>query len=57
MSTGAGIYKDSMQALVHRWQEHIGNGGGYTEKHCSVAVNLLYEISVFCAFVSVVVSA
>jgi hypothetical protein len=31
-SAGADFYECSMQALVHRWQKCIANGGNYVEK-------------------------
>jgi hypothetical protein len=38
-SAGADIYEGGMQALVHRWQKCIANGGDYVEKWCFVAKN------------------
>ena len=35
-SSGMDFYKCSMQALIHHWQKHIANGGGYAEKQCFV---------------------
>ena len=41
-------YKCSMLALVH-WRKCISNGVGYIEKECFIAVNLDYQILLFCS--------
>ena len=41
-STGADFYEHGMQALVHRWQKCIANGGDFVKKECFVTENLLY---------------
>jgi hypothetical protein len=48
-STGADFSERGMQALVHRWQNCIANGGDYVEKYCFAAKNLLYEIVLLCS--------
>jgi hypothetical protein len=47
-SCGADFYERSMQALVHRWQKCIANGGAYVERLCFVADNLLYPTALLC---------
>jgi len=48
-SAGADFYEPGMQALIHRWQRCIANGGEYVEKYCFVAKNLLYQIVLLCS--------
>ena len=43
------FYKYSMQALTHYWQKGTANGGGYVEKQCFVAENLLCQILLLCS--------
>jgi hypothetical protein len=48
-SAGTYFYERGMQALVHRWQKCIANGGDYVEKQCFVAKNLFYQIVLLCS--------
>jgi hypothetical protein len=41
-SAGADFYERGIQALVHRWQKCITNGGDYVKKYLQVAEILLY---------------
>ena len=50
-SCGADFYKRVMQALVHRWQKCIPYSGGYFEKECFTAEDMLYQIVLHSLFV------
>jgi hypothetical protein len=47
-SAGANFYERSLQALVHRWRNCIGNGRDYVERLYFVAENLLYSTPLVC---------
>ena len=42
---GEDFYERGMKALVHCQQKCIASGGDDTEKQCSVAKNLIYQIT------------
>ena len=46
-SADANFYECGMQALDHCWWKWTANGGGYAEKQCFVAENLLYQTVLF----------
>jgi len=46
---GADFYERGVQALVHRRQKCIANGGDYVEEQCFVAKNLLYQTALLCS--------